>query len=438
MKIFKIFLAVYLSCVLFFFSAANAQAQPDWGTVDPGKAKEEYAKLQDGFKAKQFDELTIQAADWLLTNAPNHSEGLYKMAIECYQTLEKNEKDPAKKSTLRDKVMQLYDTRIEKKFYKDEADILMRKGYLAYFYWADRPEKVDVLYDLYKKIYELNKDNTPYSQLTYLMDLSCSKKNKGLLKEDEVLDCFDKLNATADNNIAAGKEAANWTSTKENIGKILLSCVKIDCDFITKNYIPKVDANPKDEAFIKKTMGYLISAKCYDNPAFLSVAEKLYEINKDPQLGSTIAKLYSRDKKLDKVQEWYLKIVEQITDAKEKSDIYLTLAKIYQSNNNKSEARKYALKSAEAEKSNVGEAYELIGDLYMSSYEICKGGNAVESRAVFLIAYDMYAKAGAGGKMSSAKAQFPSKEDIFTLNMVEGSPIAIGCWIGGSSTLRGR
>jgi tetratricopeptide (TPR) repeat protein len=278
----------------------------------------------------------------------------------------------------------------------------------------------------------------PYSQSTYLLDLSCSKKNKGQLKEDQILSLYDNLMATADNNIAAGKDAENWTSTKENLGKILLSCVKIDCDFITKNYIPKVEANPKDEDFVKKTMSYLMSAKCYDNPAFLSTAEKLYEINKDPQLGNTIAKLYARDKKIDKVQEWYLKVVEQLTDAKEKSDIYLSLAKIAQSNNNRSEARKYALKAAETEKSNAAAAYELIGDLYMASYEICKGGNVVESRAVFLIAYDMYAKAGASSKMGAAKAQFPSKEDMFNFNMAEGGPIAVGCWIGGSTTLRTR
>jgi tetratricopeptide (TPR) repeat protein len=199
-----------------------------------------------------------------------------------------------------------------------------------------------------------------------------------------------------------------------------------------------VEANPKDEAMVKKTIAYMISAKCTDRPSFLSTAEKLYELNKDPQLGSTIAKIYGRDKKFDKVQEWYLKIVEETTDAKEKSDIYLSLAKIYMTNNNKSEARKYALKSAEADKSNAASAYEMIGDLYMNSYEICKGGNVVESRAVFLIAYDMYAKAGANSKMNSAKAQFPSKEDVFNFNMAEGATLNVGCWIGGSTTLRTR
>jgi hypothetical protein len=74
----------------------------------------------------------------------------------------------------------------------------------------------------------------------------------------------------------------------------------------------------------------------------------------------------------------------------------------------------------------------------MGSYKACSTGDAVQSRAVFLAAYDMYAKGGDNKGMSNAKAQFPSITDAFTLNKKEGEVLNVGCWIGGTTTLRLR
>jgi len=62
----------------------------------------------------------------------------------------------------------------------------------------------------------------------------------------------------------------------------------------------------------------------------------------------------------------------------------------------------------------------------------------VKSRACYLAAYDMYAKAGDNSGMGRAKSQFPSITDIFSLGMKEGDAIDVGCWIGGSTTIRKR
>ena len=84
-------------------------------------------------------------------------------------------------------------------------------------------------------------------------------------------------------------------------------------------------------------------------------------------------------------------------------------------------------------------AYELIGDLYFGSFADCKAGESkVDDRAVYLVAYDMYEKAGNSKKMAATRAQFPSIEEIFTEDKQEGGSVSVGCWIGRSTTIRRR
>src|SRR5205085_9347795 len=105
---------------------------------------------------------------------------------------------------------------------------------------------------------------------------------------------------------------------------------------------------------------------------------------------------------------------------------------------NKSAARESYRSAAAADPSNK-EAYEKIGDLYQTSMGECsKKETQAQDRLVFIAAYEMYAKAGAQQKMSNAKEQFPSKEDIFLLNWKVGDQKSTGCWIGETVAIRTR
>ena len=85
------------------------------------------------------------------------------------------------------------------------------------------------------------------------------------------------------------------------------------------------------------------------------------------------------------------------------------------------------------------DAYKLIGNLYMASYEDCKEGKSrVNDRLVFIAAYNMYRRAGLGDKANQAKAQFPSMEEIFNENLEVGESLNTGCWINENVTLSKR
>jgi hypothetical protein len=87
---------------------------------------------------------------------------------------------------------------------------------------------------------------------------------------------------------------------------------------------------------------------------------------------------------------------------------------------------------------NNKDGFEKVGDLYMNSNECFKKVNVAEDRLIYIAAYDEYAKSGNQAKMAAARAQFPSKEDIFLLNWKSGEVKSTGCWVSESVTLRTR
>ena len=125
-------------------------------------------------------------------------------------------------------------------------------------------------------------------------------------------------------------------------------------------------------------------------------------------------------------------------DLKQKSEIYLNKAQLYALIGNKIKSRDNARMAISSDKDN-SDAYKLIGNLYMASYEDCKGGKSrVNDRLVFIAAYNMYRRAGLGDKASQAKAQFPSMEEIFNENLEVGESLNTGCWINENVTLSKR
>lgn len=117
----------------------------------------------------------------------------------------------------------------------------------------------------------------------------------------------------------------------------------------------------------------------------------------------------------------------------------MDLADVALKRGQKAAARENAVKAVSADNSKRESAYTLIGDLYMSSFDQCKGGESmVKDRAVFLAAYDAYQKAGNSSRMAKAKEGFPSAEEIFNEEKEVGQNLTVGCWINETVTIQKR
>jgi tetratricopeptide (TPR) repeat protein len=423
-----------VTALMFVCIGINAQ---NWPT-DPekrSKAETNYSLLTDYSKQNDFAN-AIAPLRWILANTPDLHNSIYVNGAKVYEGLVDKATGTDKKG-LQDTAMLMYDLRI--KYFGDEANVLNRKGLKAWTYWNDRPEKLNELYDLYKKIVDLNKEKS-YSVVTYaFMDLSCKKKTKGDLNDDQVIDNYELLSEIADKNIAEGKKADEWQKAKDQLDNSLPACVKVDCNFVLSNMGPKFKENPQDLVIAKKIFALMRNggSECTKEPLFIEAAERINEKEPSTGMAMTIARFAESAEDLTKALKFYKIVTEIAKDNEAKGNAYMRMAAIYSKKGDKVAARDYAKKSLSIDAGRK-DAYVLIGDLYFGSYNDCKTTNEIISRACYIAAYEMYDKAGDANKKAMAKAQFPTMEQIFTYAMKEGDPIQTSCWIGETVVLRKR
>lgn len=423
-------------------AAAAAQCKETKWPENRAKAEESVAIYGDAVKQGNYRGATA-AWQWMVTNAPNWNTKLYIEGADIYDKLAEKESDPAKKRVLIDSLLWVYDMRI--KNCGEEATVLNRKANSAFKYNIKDKDKVADLLALYDRVFELNGNNVTDPTLLYYMNTVRANvlylKN---LEQEQILRRYDLIQAAADAKIqkalAAGKTAdvEKLKASKSTVDDLLIACgVKVDCEFVKKNLEPKLRANPEDVALAKKIFNFMLQGKCTDDPLWLDAGEVILKTEKDCGLEKIVGLKYLSQEKYDKAKAYLNEALLVCTAGSDKAEALMALGSLEARIGTKTKARELfreALKADPAAK----EAYEKIGDLYMNSSECFKKVNVAEDRLIYLAAYDEYEKAGNSAKMGAARAQFPSKEDIFLFNWKQGEIKNTGCWINESVSLRTR
>jgi tetratricopeptide (TPR) repeat protein len=299
------------------------------------------------------------------------------------------------------------------------------------------------LYALFEKTFELNGDDVMVNNLVAYMDvIRRYRAAGGSLTDDEVLDKYGKTMIILDKNIEeaekTGKSTESLEKNRDFINKMLTGMVTIDCNFIDEKIGPAFESDPSDLALAKRIIALSLTYNCSKSEIFLKAAETVQDQEPTFSMAKIIAIKNDASKDYDEANKYYMEALELAGTNQQKADIQYGLANHYRARGLKSQARASALAAVDADPSRK-EAYKVIGDLYMTSYDDCRQGvSKVDDRAVFLAAYDMYAKAGDSRSMANAEKQFPSMEEIFELSLKEGQELKVGCWINATVTLKRR
>jgi hypothetical protein len=440
----------FLSVVASLFCLAGAQtasmAQCKEGfpaEINKPKADESVAVYGDAMRQGNYRGATA-GWQWLLTNAPRWNTKLYIDGAEIYDKLAEKETDPAKKKVLVDSLMMIYDLRI--KNCGDELNVMNRKAAAAYKY-ARTKDKIQELLTMFDQLFEKSGNNVSDGNLVYYMKTveNYQKLHKNLT-DDQILQRYDKImsvieaktkKALSDNNKDLAGKLKEY---KDAVDTILLGVVKVNCDFVKKTLAPKFKQDPSNMSIAKKIYTFMVQDKCTDDPLFLETLEAIDTHNpeKDFGLKKTIAIKYITSGQTEKGEAKLKEALPLASTPQEKADINSLFGSLEAKKGNEGAARDYFLKAAAADPADKT-PYEKIGDLYMNSFNTCaKKANLAEDRLVYLAAYEMYQKAGSAQGMAKAKAQFPSKEEIFLLNWQAGSTQKVGCWINESVVLKTR
>jgi tetratricopeptide (TPR) repeat protein len=426
------------ACLLLMMFATAANAQNGWNwPEDKATAQEKVVLYTDMKKAGNY-EAAIPPHDWLLENAPDLNSSIYINGADIYEELAKKTKDPQQKQEYIDKAMEMYDLRIE--YFGDEANVMNRKAIASMVLMSREKDKYDLLYDIYNKTIDVSGDKFAYYNITPMMSIAKTQYERGKLEAEDVLEIYDKLSKIAQNNIDAGsKYADKYADQQEKIDTILTSTVTVSCEYIEEKMIPKLEQNPDDLDLAKQIIALSLASSCTGEDFFITAAEATF--NKEPNAGlaKTIATRKLQAEDMEAAKEWYNKAIELSDDNEQKAEIYMDLASISQKEGSKPTARKYAMEAASLSEEEAEKAYNMVGNMYFSSGPECKAGeDPVKDRAVYIAAYNMYRRAGNQQGMSAAKAQFPSREEVFTFNHEVGGEISVGCWIGETVSIQTR
>lgn len=411
--------------------STSAFAQPGWNWCEPvDKTKEKNALFSDNVKAADYESAKAPL-DELLQSCPKMHVSLYQNGVKVYKGLEQATTDKTLKQQYQDKVLELYDLRIE--YFGSEDKVLNRKAYDAYKYLKNRQDKYPELLKLFDRTYELNGNAVYDNNLAAYMDVVRRyQKVNNDLTDEQILERYTTITDIVDYKIenagASTSKLSRLNKGLDAIDKMLLTVVDLNCDKVTEIFGDKLQET-KELKLAKKIFKLMLQGKCTDNPLAVEAATIMAAAEPNAAIYKFLAQKATGEKDYDKAIELYDKAAELSEDNLKKSEIYLSVGKIMASKGRKSTARDYARKALSSDPSN-SDAYKLIGDLYMGSFEDCKQGKSrVQDRSVFIAAYNMYKLAGSTTGMINAKAQFPSSEEIFNESREVGDQLSTGCWV---------
>lgn len=430
-----------LSLLVLISAFAHAQTDPPgWNyPTDPdlrSKTDEKIVLYTDNMKLGNM-RIAANHLTWLLANTPNLNESLYINGAKIYEALV-DEASGEEAIPLQDSALMMYDLRIQ--YFQDEANVLNRKGYVAYKFLKDRRDMYPQLFAMLAKVVEVNGNESFDNNLIAYMDATRRHKlTGGDVSDEQVFEIYSQITEIIDYKRANGGNGDRLDKIADNVDKILTATVDVTCEFIEDKLAPKMRENPDDTKMAKLVFKLLLTGKCSDSPAFLESAQIVHKSERTFGLATVIAKKHSGNKDYDKAEEYYNEALSLTEENTKKAEVYLDLAKMYAVRGMKTSARAQAQKATQTDPSTRSDAYTLIGNLYMGSYEECKKGvSRVEDRGVFLAAYEAYKTAGNTSGMASAEAQFPAIDEIFSENKKEGDAMTVGCWINQSVVIRRR
>lgn len=433
-------LALFVASIVSSFGQCKTWKWPEDGTLK-AKAEESVSLYTDYQKNGEFQK-AVAPLNWLLTTIPDLNTSIYINGADIFDKLADKEKNPVRKQALVDSLMLMYDLRI--KYCGEEATVTNRKALSSAKYNLNTAGKEAEVLALFDKAFELNGNNViDGSLIPYLQAVRLNKLKLKNLTDEQVLSRYDKVIEIIDAKIkkaqSEGKPIDKYLTYKSDADKILISIVKVDCEFVRKNLAPKFKQNPADIGLAKKIFAFMLQDGCTDDPLWLEAGEAIHNGGeKDYGLAKNLGKGYYRMEKFDKAEFYFKEALEITTTSSDKADVLILLGSNESRKGNKTSARELFRQAIDADAGNK-EAYEKIGDLYFSSFSECsKKESYAEDRLVYLAAYEMYARSGNQQKMAQAKGQFPSTTELFELNWNEGEVKRVGCWINEAVTLKTR
>jgi len=450
---------IFLLAGLVIFSGMYTLKAQDNGTQygeNPLECQQNLSLYRESMKQWRANNFQGDAHEFIahwrhcFMNCPRASEFIYLDGVTIMEQLFLIATDPTIKNKYIDTLEMVFDNRI-KYFPNDsrtkqpqEGAILWRK---AMSLDERAPERLEKIYNTFKRAVELEKNNIPPGPLPYYLKSTIDMSNKGNFDADVILETYDQLSTIVDFNLKKAADENNaqaqedWTTAMRLMEQLIEPFAS--CEDLVNILQKKFDATPQDVETLRKITNTLDKNKCTDNPLFMKAAENLFKLDPDAQAAYMMGIIHSKNGNYDRAAKAMEDVVKLTDDDDLKYKATMGLVRMLMMQKKYSQAREQARRALQM-KPNSGEALLLIGQMYGASSELC-GDDEISKKAVFWPAVDKFNEAKrvdptvtdeANKLINSYRQHFPAGEQLFFYNMKVGDNYRVECWINESTTIR--
>jgi|AntRauTorckE5430_2_1112549.scaffolds.fasta_scaffold04530_3 tetratricopeptide (TPR) repeat protein len=307
----------------------------------------------------------------------------------------------------------------------------------------------------YEAAIKENGNKTSAYILAYYADHAIIMYGNDLMEKDKVREIYMTLEAIKDANTDKAAYADNWAYVEDYYAPYVDGI--FDCGFFMKKLKPEYEKDADNYEVFRPILKTLLQKGCSQDDPF--IAELIVKDTKQGEIERQAAiekwKTDEPDKyglylksngRADEAVEFLEKGIKMDVGAERLSDANYALAQIFHQKGQYAKARGYYTAAAN-NKSGWGEPYIEIGKMYAASVNSCGNGDGFQMGVIACAALDMWGKAKsvdgsvsgeANGLIGKYSAYVPTKEDAFQRGIKEGQSASVGCWIGGSATVRVR
>jgi tetratricopeptide (TPR) repeat protein len=388
------------------------------------------AFYNDYMKQDNFREAAPLWREALRECPPGVRQSIYVDGIRIFKYLiAQNPGDEQLRKAMVDSMLQMYDLRVEH-FPKYAAQASKYKIYDMMDYKADDDQAIlDAIYEAFS----VSGKKIDPGLLVIAMQKVSSLYSKGLMSAEQVMESYSDLVSKANALIAAHQPDA--LRAKNDIDNLFVTSGVANCDNIVELFTPRFEANPDDEDLASTIVSLLSQAGCTSEPLFLETVEALYE--KDPDNYVYIKNLYmlyaAKGDQGNAIKMLERAIASEQSNDIEDANMLITLANYYMQLNDLPKAAQTARTAMETNVEVAGRANFIIGLVWGS---VKCSGDEIESRANYWVAVDYMTRARnadssladeANSYISSYRQYFPSQEDAFMWDIMDGSSYTVSC-----------
>lgn len=362
---------------------------------------------------------------------PESQLTLYINGVKLYQDLIKSATDAKTQQAYKDTMYSIFDQRIA--VFGDEAKVLGIKGQTMLVFSKNETQAT---FDVLNKAIDLGKNETEPGTMVAVMFAVVNLEKDGKKAKSDVVEMYEKcLDIVAKNTDESYAEAQKKVEA--------LAAPYLDCEILVPMAEKNFEANKGDVDWLRRTMKLLRYKKCYDAAVFAKVAESYFALEPSAEGAEGMGKLFLGKKDYTKAIEFFNKAADMSQKDEDKAQYMISIAEAYKYAKNYSSARTYANKALGL-KSDLGEAYMIIGDAYMYSASSCDDGELGRWGA-YWAAVDKYQKAKAvdssvsdeaNKQIARVSSSFPTTKDLFFYGKQKGDAYTVACWINEGTSVR--